>query len=541
MKLFESAWTQDFTYFERYYDTDLKRSFSSEISGKTEYFVPKSTGLYTSILDESIHLDKMLGRSKDAKDQYGVCGPVYRHIRDNYWKNKQYNKNPRVFYLDIETRSGVYSVGFPVPDKALEEISLIQVFDNITKTVYVFGLRPWTLYSDYHLDYPVKYFNFKTEQEMLIGFFNFFQKFDPLIIYAWNGMGFDFPYIYNRLRNIGLNTNLMSNYGETALETQYLNGKPIFKLHSKGHFWIDLMDVYKKFTFAPRSSYSLDNIAKIEVHDNKVEHTEFTSFDSFYTGEGYNISNEPYTDRVREEIRQLQIRKSKGEDVQSELIEKVNFQFVYYGIQDVLLLKKIDDKLNFTKLQLQIAEMMGVLVGDALGTVRPWSQYISNVAMLEDKVMPPRAEHPNPHVVGGFVRDPVKGKHHWVLNGDVNSMYPKLSMAAFNMSPETFVPISRLPSDLREKILMYFNNQVEEERLKMPRDIWDSVTALLQKYNYSLGINGAVYTRDHQGIIPRLVTQIYDGRKQHKKTMLKYENQKTIIKDILHHRKSKDQ
>ena len=80
---------------------------------------------------------------------------------------------------------------------------------------------------------------------------------------------------------------------------------------------------------------------------------------------------------------------------------------------------------------------MGVQISDSLGTVKPWSQYICNLALLNNQVMPPRKEFDAPNVVGGYVREPVVGKHKWTLSADVNSMYPLLGMVGFNMSPET--------------------------------------------------------------------------------------------------------
>jgi len=40
---------------------------------------------------------------------------LYRHIRDQYWSETEskYNKEPRIWYIDIETRSGK-SYKYPV-------------------------------------------------------------------------------------------------------------------------------------------------------------------------------------------------------------------------------------------------------------------------------------------------------------------------------------------------------------------------------------------------------------------------------------------
>ena len=56
---------------------------------------------------------------------------------------------------------------------------------------------------------------------------------------------------------------------------------------------------------------------------------------------------------------------------------------------------------------------------------------------------------------------------------------------------------------------------------------------LLQKYNYSLGINGAIFSKDKLGMIPKLVTEIYSSRKAAKKKQFQYEKQKILIKEII--------
>ncbi len=539
-ELFETSWMNDFKYYERYYNTDLKKSFSREIPSHYEYFEEIHDGLYENIRGDGKRYKRMLGRSKDAKDKDGVTKPIYLNIREKYWRKAGYNPKPRIAYLDIETRA----TGKPDPANAPEQITLIQWLDSVTNVEFVLGLREWKPEPDYKLETNVKYMYFVSEVDMLDTFLRIFQKVDPLIIYAWNGEGFDFPYLYNRIKKLGLDVNRLSNYGNIELQKIGDDDFSVkYRIESNGHIFMDLMDIYKKFNHSPVSSYSLDNIAKVEVHDQKVEHNEFPTFDSFYTGDLYVIQDQPYEDRIREEIRQGMIKRNQfkaNHDSESneykenekKLIYNINFQFVYYGIQDSNLLKKIDEKLSLTKMMMNISQMMGVLIRDTMGTVRPWSQYIANVAFYENKVMPKVELYDDVPYSGGFVAEPVKGKHNWVTNFDYNSMYPQLSIAGFNMSPETFVPKAKLPPDLREYVLKYFNNQNEQERLKLDHKIIEEITPLLQKYNLALSVNGACYKRE-LGILPRLVNEIYDGRKKDKKKKFKYEQQAVLIGKIL--------
>jgi hypothetical protein len=107
MKQFEAAWKDNYDFFERTYDTELKSSVKNRIDLSYEWYEQKSNGLYSYILDDSIRLDKKQGNAKQGRSHYGFLDPMYRNIRDNYWnKNSGYNTDPRIWYLDIETRVG---------------------------------------------------------------------------------------------------------------------------------------------------------------------------------------------------------------------------------------------------------------------------------------------------------------------------------------------------------------------------------------------------------------------------------------------------
>jgi len=419
------------------------------------------------------------------------------------------------------------NTGFPIPQKAAEEISLMQIFDSELKTMIILGVREWKHQADYEFDYPVKYIQCKDEVHLLESYLKIFRTMDPLIIYAWNGAGFDFPYIYNRIKNLGMDTDQLSNYGKAKLEQSEFQGRTEFKFKADGHHYIDTMVVYKKFILDPRTSYSLDNIALVELGKQKVDHSEYSTFDGFYTGD-YEIPKNP-TDAQKSS----KIYKAAIAGDWDEVKELAHSEFVYYGAIDTYLIKSLDDKLNFTALMFMIAEKMGVLLSDALGTVKPWSQYILNKSHKDMKIMPERAEHDHPHIVGGYVRDPNAGKHNWVLSVDVNSMYPLLGMVGFNMSPETFVAKHELPPELRDQVLKHYNDQDEWNRFDLPQEEWAKTTALLKHHKLGLGINGAVFKTDEIGMVPAMVQEIYDSRKKAKKTMFLYERRKILISEIL--------
>lgn len=105
MRLFEDSWKEDFNFYERVYDTELKKSIKIQSDNKYEWYEQSSKGLYSYILDNSIKLDKKLSSSpKDGRDKYGFLNPIYKNIRDTYWNKNLYNKDPNIWYFDIETR-----------------------------------------------------------------------------------------------------------------------------------------------------------------------------------------------------------------------------------------------------------------------------------------------------------------------------------------------------------------------------------------------------------------------------------------------------
>lgn len=585
---FETAWRDGYEFFERVHNSLLNHSVKRKIDLPHEWYEPNSRGLYSSISDPEMKFEKKQGRAKDGRDHYGYTDPIYRSIRENYWQT-DYNPNPRVWYLDIETRSGrsyknapigeltikntrtqkestlavkniqdtfynfgeeafAYLVkgewrplrenfymqrnkGFPAPEKAQEQVSMIQIFDSELKEVIMIGTRKWVHKSDYEalMEYPVKYINAEAELKLFEIYTHLFKSLDPLIVYAWNGLGFDFPYLFNRMENLGLNPNDMSNYGEVKLVQSEFQGRTEFRISTPGHHYIDMLDAYQHYIKAPRNSYALDNIAEIELKENKVSHSEYAQFDHFYLGQ-YNIPDNPTEEQKNSKIYQLAIK----EGLTDEVRELGHSEFCWYSYKDPLLIMKLDQKLNFTSLIVRTAERMGVLLSDSFGTVRPWSQYIANIALQRNQVLPPTQDRPQPNVTGGYVMDPVRGKKQWVLSSDVASMYPLLGMTGFNMSPETIVSVDKLPPELRDIILSYFNDQDEGKLLDYPEEVWEVTSALLKEHNLCLGINGAVFTTEKTGIIPELVLGIYNERKATRKIESKYKNQRLLIEDILH-------
>ena len=53
---------------------------------------------------------------------------------------------------------------------------------------------------------------------------------------------------------------------------------------------------------------------------------------------------------------------------------------------------------------------------------------------------------------------------------------------------------------------------------------------------YTVGANGAMYTKDKVGFMPEIITRIYNERKQYKNTMLQHKQKLVDIKEEMKRR-----
>ena len=189
--LFEDVWVQKGKVYTREYDPVLKKSYSRLTKYKAEYYLEDALGKYNSLLDPKTKLRKVFGSAYNVQGAYGVKRGDYVLLREEYF-GSGFNKDPRVWHLDIETSVGLNSKGFPHAKDALEEITLIQFWDTIEKKGYVLGQEPWYYENDYSYPFDVEYINCGNERGIIDKYIELFKEKDPLIITAWSGNNFDF-------------------------------------------------------------------------------------------------------------------------------------------------------------------------------------------------------------------------------------------------------------------------------------------------------------------------------------------------------------
>ena len=170
---------------------------------------------------------------------------------------------------------------------------------------------------------------------------------------------------------------------------------------------VDYLDLYKKFTYTNQESYRLDHIAFVELGQRKLDHNEFENFKDFYT-----------------------------KDWQ---------KFIDYNILDVELVTRLEDKMKLIELAIALAYDAKVNIRDVYYQVRMWDTIIYNFLKDKGVVVPPaKRSNKNEKYEGAYVKEPIPGRYNWVVNFDLNSLYPHLIMQ-YNISPETLWE-SRHPS-----------------------------------------------------------------------------------------------
>lgn len=496
--------TKGHKYYERVFNTKTKEVNIRPYTPVYEVFTKSPQNAETPfrfVLDQDQFLQQHIFSSqkeltdfcktKETLNQqiFGKSDNVYSHIRNNYFREQE-QFTSRIWYIDIEAVPPP-GEGFPDPGEAKWPVNAIQIYDNYTSSKIILvidQLNNPSAFAEKHPEVKLKVCG--TEEKLFEVFFKLLEQMKPTILTAWNGNFFDFPYLTNRAMKLkGVNHRRLSPVNSVSEKDSWDDAKiPIWE----GLYLIDMMDAYKEFTYTTQTSYSLDNIAKVELGEGsgKVDYGEFDNIAEFFLGD-YD-------------------------------------KFISYAVKDIEILFDLDMKMNLMELMRTLAHMMGINYDDAFGTVKPWGMYLTNLGYYRNLIMPKSTKHElNQGVVGGFVADPQKGMHAWEASIDVNSMYPLLGMKAHNMSAETYIPEEQLHPELMELRNKYQRD--EDETKFLNDDVMNEIEPICKKHNVSFGIN-AFFKNDKLGIIPEVIDNIYRERKIAKQKMLKYKTMGSRVK-----------
>jgi DNA polymerase elongation subunit (family B) len=448
----------------------------------TLYIPSKDTGEFTTIngkpvqpiqFDGIAEAREFIDRFKDVSnyDIYGNTNFVYQYLYKEFPHEVDYDfKSLRVANLDIETSC---DGGFPTPSAPTERVIAITI--SMGDKTYVLGL------GDFHIaGEGVSCIPYDDERELLAGFVELWRHLDPDIVTGWNIRFFDIPYLVARMNHLEESWgNSLSPWGRLRETTVNRMGRDQTAYVISGVATLDYFELYQTFTYVKQESYSLNHISKVELGEEKVSYSEYETLQEFYT-----------------------------QDFQ---------KFMEYNFQDVRLVDRLEAKLKLMELAVALAYSARVNFEDVFSQVRTWDAIIHHHLMGKGMVIPQKTDHKkDEQYAGAYVKDPLVGKHDWVVSFDLNSLYPHLIMQ-YNISPET-----------KDTNPVWKRNSISPDAL-LSRNRGESVKNFIDPAEYlnqakdanvSVAANGVAFRKDRHGFLPELMEKMYAERKHYKSLMI---------------------
>ena len=403
------------------------------------------------------------------KDQsnliYGLERFSYVYLADQYPDIVNWDINKiLIITLDIEVAC---ENGFPNVQEAEEPLLSIAVKNHSNKAIRIWGTGEYENKRD-----DVTYIQCENEIDLVKKFLKFWSHIEPDVVTGWNTQFFDIPYLCNRITRLLGEDEIkkLSPWGIVRAESVKTFGREQQKYNLFGISSLDYLDLYRKFTYTNRESYTLSYIASVELGLAKDDNP-YETFRDWYTN-----------------------------DWQS---------FIDYNIKDVEIVDALEDKMKLIELALTMAYEAKANYTDVFSQVRMWDVTIYNFLKEMNIVVPARkVVSQAERYEGAYVKDPQTGLHDWVMSFDLNSLYPHLIMQ-YNISPETMA----LESNTDVSVDKMVNQEVE-----------------IADDGYAVTPNGARFRKDFQGFLPQLMEKMYDDRVKFKKWSLeakqRYEDSK---------------
>jgi len=452
-------------------------------------YVKNRAGTFTSLYGDK--LKKINTWEKDQPELFeSDVNPEIRVLVDNYTNSDDVSVGHRTMIFDIEVE---VTDGFPDPKKAANKITSIGFNDPILEKYFCYVLDPTDkleLGESRTKEDGDTIVSFYDEYDLLNAFFKKYMEIQPTILTGWNVEFFDINYLYNRaIQVVGREVaNLLSPIGQV----QWSDFSKRYKI--AGVSVLDYLALYKRFTFSERSSYRLDAIGEYEVGEKKVA----------YDG------------------------------TLNELYENDLDKFVQYNLQDVKLVKKIDDKLDFIGIARGLAHLGHCPYEDVFMSSRYLEGSILVYLKKKSIIAPNKPSRPrkfsNDKFVGAYVQDPQKGKHEWVYDLDITSMYPSCIMS-LNISPET--KLGKIEGWNPEEFINKKNKKtysVTQGEKILGRFTEVELQKFLDGKEVGVATNGVMYRSDKDGLLPALLRKWFDERVEYRKLSKKFYEDGDIAK-----------
>ena len=432
--------------------------------------------------------------------------PIFRCLEHNYLGAK--SPVLQTAFFDIEVDFDPVR-GFSKPEDPFNPVTAITVYLDWMNKLVTLVIPPKSMSWETAEEIAAEYENcflFEREADLLNTFLDIIDDAD--VLSGWNSEGFDIPYLVMRTNRVLSRDDLrrFCLWGQMPKERHFERfGAENLTFDLIGRVHMDYMQLYRKYTYEERHSYSLDAIGEYELDERKIAY----------------------------------------EGTLDQLYNKDFEKFIDYNRQDAMLVAKLDKKLRFLDLANELAHDNTVLLQTTMGAVAVTEQAIINEAHQLGLVVPNRRldDQGDTQAAGAYVAFPKRGMHDWVGAIDINSLYPS-AIRALNMGPETIVgqfrPImtDRLIAErmaagasftdaweglfgtLEYTAVMESQPGTEitidwesgESTVHSAAEVWRMVFDSNQPW--TLSANGTIFTYEKKGVVPGLLERWYAERKE---------------------------
>ena len=400
--------------------------------------------------------------------------PQQQFLLDLYWQENEkpeFNTEPlRVCLIDIETYS---PDSFPDVDNPTHVVNVITCYDNFTKTFHTFGIKPYNGEGRSNLNYV----HCADERDMFIKFLEYLESDYPDILSGWNSEFFDIPYIIGRIENIlGQDyVNRLSPLGRVYFRViRGKFGREQKRYYIEGISCLDYLDVYKRFCLKLRESYKLDAIGELELGQRKIDY---------------------------------------GDSNLATLSDEDWDKFIDYNIQDVNLLVRLEQKLQYFPLLRKLSYVGLTTLEGAMGTIQVINGALCIRARDRGEIISTFVRNAdtgkNP---GAYVAEPKSGFKNHIVSFDANSLYPNV-MISLNTSPET--KVGKIERSTDNKIII---QHVSGKLFELDKPAF---AKFLKSEDCALSKAGFLFSQKKKGIIPEFLEYYYNKRVVIKKDLYK--------------------
>jgi len=521
------------SYIDAFYKRDEDKIYVVERNGSgkrifTEYparyvfYYPDSRGKYKSMTGEPLAKVTCATQKEFIKEQRirsnktlyeQDINPVFRCLEENYLGKETPKLN--VLFFDIEVDFDPEK-GYATTDDPFMPITAISCYMGWTDQLITFAVPPKNISMNDAKILTERFPNtmlFEKEKDMLDAFLQLIDEAD--IISGWNSEGYDIPYTVGRIQKVlsSDDTRRLCFWGEKPRKRTFEKyGREQLSYDLIGRVHLDLLELYRKYTYEERHSFRLDAIGEHELGEKKT----------VYEGSLDNLYKNDFA------------------------------LFIEYNRQDTALLAKLEKKLKFIELANEIAHQNTVLLQTTMGAVAVTEQAIVNEAHRRGMIVQGRKYREKDSepvtAAGAYVATPKKGIHEWIGSVDINSLYPSI-IRALNMGPETIVGQIRPITTSAEVNRMRYQGKsfaaawegqfgtweyqavINQEKGTEITVDWEDGTSVkmsaAQLYDviydgnnkWMLSANGTIFTYEFEAIIPGLLRRWYAERQEMQQKM----------------------